>query len=121
MSHRHYCDYAGHDWQCDKTVCVCFDHDVPMEDGDHSQCTIELRACPEHREAQLREMGLVPGVDNMPQFEGAAEATTFKDKDGRPIAGFCIWCGHRYYQWSYEAQDAHLSKCAAFQAAKSDG
>jgi hypothetical protein len=27
-----------------------------MEDGDHSKCAVELLACPEHRDEQLRKM-----------------------------------------------------------------
>ena len=34
------------------------------------------------------------------------------------VKGVCIWCGHRYYRWSYKAQDAHLSQCTDYQAAK---
>jgi len=73
MSHRHFCDYAGHYWVCEGTTlrpiagetepspCMCLDHDVPtsMEDGDHSQCTVELIACPEHRDEQLREISKI--------------------------------------------------------------
>ena len=34
------------------------------------------------------------------------------------VKAVLIWCGHRYYKWSGEAQDAHLSKWTAYQAAK---
>lgn len=34
------------------------------------------------------------------------------------VKGVFIWCGHRYYEWSYEAQEAHLTKRNVFQAAK---
>jgi hypothetical protein len=40
-----------------------------MGEGDHSGCPVELLACPEHREAQLREMGL-SGPSDRPD-EGA--------------------------------------------------
>jgi hypothetical protein len=64
MSHRHACD-AGHYWNCEGTalrphmgdtapsVCMCIRHRVPLEVGDHSECSIELLACPEHREVTL--------------------------------------------------------------------
>jgi hypothetical protein len=67
MSHRHACD-AGHYWDCfgtalrplmgdtEPSVCMCIRHRVPMEVGDHSACSIELLACPEHREEQRRRM-----------------------------------------------------------------
>ena len=31
---------------------------VPMEDGDHAECPVELLACPEHREKQFQQMGI---------------------------------------------------------------
>ena len=34
------------------------------------------------------------------------------------VKAVCIWCGHRYFRWSYDTQDAHLSKRTAYQAAK---
>ena len=81
MSHRHFCDYAGHEWECEGTAlrpirgdtepstCMCLNHQVSMEDGDHSMCSIELLACPEHREAQLQEMGKLGTSDRPDEFE----------------------------------------------------
>ena len=80
MSHRHFCDYAGHYWQCDGTalrlvdtepsLCMCRHHNVPVEEGDHSRCMIELLACPQHRDAQLRQIGYEPGTDDKPALRG---------------------------------------------------
>jgi hypothetical protein len=68
MSHRHFCDFAGHHWECEgtalrlfaghsePTVCMCLKHQVSMEEGDHSKCPVELLACPGHRDVQLRKM-----------------------------------------------------------------
>ena len=66
MSHRHFCDFAGHYWDCEGTatrlfapepsVCMCLGHGVPMEEGDHRECSVELLSCPEHREEQRRNM-----------------------------------------------------------------
>jgi hypothetical protein len=78
MSHQHYCDYAGHDWECDGTalrplagdtepsVCICVMHQVPVIDGDHGDCPIELLACPEHRDEQLRDFGTFDMI-NLPE------------------------------------------------------
>ena len=132
MSHRHFCDYAGHYWQCDGTalrltdtepsLCMCFEHSVPMDDGDHGRCMIELLACPEHRDAQLRQMGYEPGTDNMPHCDAAAEASTFRDKEGRPTVGFCLWCNKTFY--SMEELKAHnaddMKACPAFQELKGE-
>jgi hypothetical protein len=63
MSHKHFCDVAGHWWQCEGTalrrgdtepsVCVCLPCGLPVEGFDHSGCPdpVELVACPEHRKA----------------------------------------------------------------------
>src|ERR1035441_4329178 len=51
MSHTHFCDIAGHPWQCESRECTCICQ-KPMEQGDHSHCSIELRACPEHSNEQ---------------------------------------------------------------------
>jgi hypothetical protein len=68
MSHRHFCDYEGHFWECEgaavrqfaenseRTPCICITHSASMEDGDHSECPVELLACPEHRQQQLRQL-----------------------------------------------------------------
>jgi hypothetical protein len=69
MSHCHFCDYAGHEWECDGTalrslagatersVCMCLVHQVSLTNGDHSECPVELLACPDHRDEQLRDLG----------------------------------------------------------------
>jgi hypothetical protein len=132
MSHRHYCDYAGHYWQCDgaalrgtetePSLCMCCDHGVPMEEGDHSRCAIELLACPEHREAQLREMGLTPGAVSMAERQNGTETATFKDRDGKPIVGFCLWCNQNFY--SMDEVKAHnaddMKACPVFQELKGE-
>lgn len=57
--HKHACDY-GHYWDCNGTairigdsepsVCMCLDHNTPMEVGDHAACIIEILTCPFHRQ-----------------------------------------------------------------------
>jgi len=66
MSHRHLCDVGGHMWECSgtalrlgqkgATVCTCHSCHLPLEQGDHNQCKnlVEIVACPEHRDEQLR-------------------------------------------------------------------
>ena len=67
MSHRHFCDVTGHLWECSGTamrlgdkepsVCVCHGCRAPLEHGDHSRCKnlMEIVACGEHRDEQLRK------------------------------------------------------------------
>ena len=68
MSHRHFCDVAGHWWECNGTalrrgetepsVCLCRGCRLPLEDGDHARCKnrVELLACPEHQDEERRRM-----------------------------------------------------------------
>jgi hypothetical protein len=68
MSHRHFCDVAGHWWQCNGTalrrgdtepsVCLCRGCHLPLANGDHTRCErrIEVLACPEHREEAWRKV-----------------------------------------------------------------
>jgi hypothetical protein len=53
LSHFHYCDIGGHEWVCEETTCSCM-CGVLMSDGDHSECPIELLACPEHNGNDLQ-------------------------------------------------------------------
>ena len=62
MPHKHFCDVEGHEWECqgaalrpmrgdtEPSVCMYIRHRVPMEVGDHFDCSIKILACPEHRE-----------------------------------------------------------------------
>ncbi len=104
MSHRHWCDYSGHYWDCsgtavrlfqnEATVCMCIKHGVSMDNGDHNACPIELLSCPEHRADQLRAMGYEP--DHV--FEQQDQDTrTKRDAQGNPIVGFCAWCERDFY------------------------
>ncbi len=68
MSHRHFCDVAGHWWICDgralrvgdrePSVCTCLPCGLPLEGFDHRQChdPVELLAYPEHGEEEYRRM-----------------------------------------------------------------
>lgn len=58
-THRHWCDIAGHEWECEgyalrtffgttawtKCICIC---GVAMTAGDHRDCPVELLPCSEH-------------------------------------------------------------------------
>jgi hypothetical protein len=93
-----------------------------MEDGDHSQCTVELLACSEHRDEQLRAMGYEPGTSNMPRRMDNADASMFTDSDGKPTVGFCLWCNCDFY--SFEEMEAHNGNgseaCPVFQQFKGE-
>jgi hypothetical protein len=90
-----------------------------MDDGDHSMCSIELLACPGHRDEQLRQMADSEAHD-LPHTENAAEATMFIDRHGKPIIGFCLWCDIDFYSMSeVEAHNAdELMACPVYQEFK---
>ena len=132
MSHRHFCDFAGHYWDCEgaavrpllgstePSVCMCLTHGVSMEEGDHSDCSVELIACPEHRDEQMRAMGYAPGQAVEVPKEESEESSMFQDAEGNHIVGFCLWCNKDFY--SNEEHEAHtadnMAACEAFQELK---
>ena len=132
--HRHWCDVSGHEWEChgtafrplrgdiEPTPCYCLQHQSQMEDGrDHSLCSIELLACPEHRDQQLPAMGYEPGQEP-PQRSAAEseESSLFKDAEGNDIVGFCLWCNcNFYFMDEVEAHNAdEMANCPVFQELK---
>jgi hypothetical protein len=134
MSHRHWCDVTGHEWECqgaalrplrgdtEPTPCYCINHQTLMEDGDHCQCSIELIACEEHRDQQLRAMGYEPGQAIEPPTQGPEESSMFKDEDGNPTVGFCLWCSKDFYSMDeVEAHNAdNMAACEVSQALKDE-
>ena len=99
VSHRHFCDFAGHWWECGGTalrlgdrepsVCTCLPCGLPLEGFDHSQChgPAELVACPEHHDEQRRRMG---GASQKHGRHGAgrdgADVTLMKAQEGEALA-----------------------------------
>ena len=134
MSHRHFCDFASHTWECagtalrplagdtESSVCMCLVHQVTLADGDHGECPVELLACPEHRDQQLRDMYTL-ATNDLLGSEVDGESTTFKDGDGHPVVGFCLWCNLDFHSMAEaEAHHADDSRaCAAFQDWKDRG
>jgi len=89
-----------------------------MEEGDHSNCMVELLACPDHMDEQFRRMGYEPGTGNMPRrSEGPAGENFFKDSGGNRTIGFCLWCNKDFY--THEEAKAHNANdsaaCPVFQ------
>jgi hypothetical protein len=84
---------------------------------------IELLACPEHMDEQLRQMGYEPGTSNMPHKQEDTEAPMFTDENGTPIVGFCLWCNADFY--TFEEAGAHNANgsaaCPVFQSFKDEG
>lgn len=135
MAHLHWCDVTGHEWEChgaalrplrgdtEPTPCYCFNHQTLMEDGDHSKCSIELLACPAHRDDQMSAMGYEPG--QVPALQPSIDtegSSMFQDEAGNHIVGFCLWCDKNFY--SMEEHEAHtadaMAACPAFQELKNE-
>lgn len=132
MPHKHFCDIGGHEWECggaalrplrgntEPTPCYCPSHRVLMEDGDHSQCVMELLACEEHRDAQLLAMGYRPGQEAVPPAAEHERSSMFKDERGNPIVGFCLWCDRDFYtiDEAYAHNADGMAACAVAQELK---
>jgi hypothetical protein len=113
QGHHHYCDYAGHYWQCSGDCeCCC---GLPMEENDHSECPVELRACPEHEAEAARSVAeamasepapsLIDKWQQRPHCEcGCAEA------ESNTFVGWCLHCTHVYVDYSPEIEDLHFAK-----------
>ena len=113
--HRHFCEIAGHDWQCrDNCECIC---GLPMEGHDHSDCPVELRPCPDHpaeQEARMLEAmsddGTLPELAfDEPQGTAPHCQCGCADADIGEVVGWCLWCDHVYSKWSPVIQDRHFA------------
>jgi hypothetical protein len=112
MSHRHYCDFAGHDWQCGEDCeCIC---GFPMEGNDHGECPVELRGCLEHAAEQQRSMAEAMSSEPDPAFVqrwherpscecGCAEA------ESNEVVGWCLHCTHVYVDYNPEIEGMHFA------------
>ena len=116
MSHRHYCYVEGHDWQCnDDCNCIC---DLPMEGHDHSDCPVELRPCPEHKDETERQITAIEStaveIDFTSLFEKREQPRLHcecgcADADPGTVVGWCLWCDHGYVEYSPEIEDRHFA------------
>jgi hypothetical protein len=106
MTHVHYCDVAGHEWECDKPECECICGER-MEEGDHSACPIELRACPRHLEG-LQPGEVAGGVPiNFPEDTADKIKRAAEQRDS--YAAVCFWCGYGYDEYTRKAENEHFA------------
>ena len=124
MSHSHFCDFAGHFWQCEGTalhplagdtepsICMCDTCGVPMEDGDHSACMIELLACAEHMDEQLRAMQDARATEAQDEPLSPAPHCECGCADADPdnVGAWCMWCDHVYVDYTAENEDQHFAR-----------
>jgi hypothetical protein len=111
MSHRHYCEVTGHDWQCSSPECECI-CGSRMEEGDHCECPVELRPCAEHEEdwkqgfEQLKGTIFEPMIGFPPHVEIPQCQCGCAGVQGE---AFCVWCSHEYAEYTAEAENQHFA------------
>jgi hypothetical protein len=134
MSHAHFCDIGGHYWECNgmalrpmagdtvPSICLCLIHGLPMEDGSHNQCPVELLACADHLAEQLGQLAYEHQPTNMPRKDGFHVASEPQDENGVSIVGFCLWCNIDFYSLTdFELHSANDSaNCRPFQDSKQE-
>jgi hypothetical protein len=137
MSHTHFCDIAGHHWQCDSSECICI-CEKPMEQGDHSRCSIELRACSQHADERCSivsgDQGAPVGLQQLtadghpamqteqPQHEDWVRLEPMSPEidqklgewfySERDSIGFCFLCGNAIPTESDLIPDTNTHNCA---------
>ena len=113
--HRHFGEVVGHYWQCgDDCICIC---GLPMEQGDHSDCPIELRACAEHAGQDGLTAEVSPDAKEIdfgilsPERQRSRPHCECGCADLAPVTGvgFCLWCDHVYADYSPEIQARHFA------------
>jgi len=116
MSHRHYCGVEGHDWQCSDPTCECMCGKL-MEEGDHSECFVEMRDCPEHHQ-QLPALSddELPSClfTDLPSDAGRSHCDCgCADAHPEDVVGSCVWCSHRYASYDTKTEAQHFSNFCA--------
>jgi hypothetical protein len=112
MSHRHFCDYVGHDWQCaGDCECIC---GLPMEGNDHSECAVELRACSEHSAEQQRSiaeaMASQPDAAFVQKWQERPNCTCgCVEAESSEIVGWCFHCEHAHVEYDREIEARHFA------------
>ena len=115
ISHKHYCDVEGHEWRCSDSTCICICGE-PMEQGDHSECAVELRACSEHRR-QLPVLSDDELSDFFVHLLSDAEKPRCEcgcaDSHQEEVVGYCVWCSHVYVTYDIKTEAQHFSHFCA--------
>jgi hypothetical protein len=117
IMHQHGCSMETHYYDCtDDCECIC---GLPMNGNDHSDCPVELRACPEHKAEWERcvaeGMTSEEQIELEQQEEREDEAARLPcecgcaEIDASVIVGWCLHCDHVYAIYTPELQDHHFA------------
>jgi hypothetical protein len=82
-----------------------------MEKGDHTECPVELRACPKHAEPrQIGKAEYAAEKLTLIQFPPDTEAKLKRSlKQAARYGAACLWCGHGYREYSLQLEDEHFA------------
>jgi len=117
--HIHYCDEYGHYYECSSGDCECI-CGLPMNGNDHTDCPVELRACPEHKAEQERRMEEAMSCETQTQIElfweqqvaaplPHCECGCRSDIDPGKVVGSCLHCDHVYATYTPELENRHFA------------
>jgi hypothetical protein len=118
VSHKHFCEIGGHEWECECAalhefdperfqVCICKACQLPMDEGDHSNCPIELLTCPEHLSQKSAEESARGVPITFPPDVNEKAERAFQQLETYEAA--CFWCGHGYEDYNTKAEDEHFA------------
>jgi len=106
-----------HKYDCtDDCECIC---GLPMNGNDHSDCSIELRPCPEHKAEWEQGLGEARSGEKQTEIEQDAaprphsECGCRSDIDPGKVVGWCLHCDHVYANYTPELQDRKSGKVSA--------
>jgi hypothetical protein len=89
-----------------------------MEQGDHSDCPVELRPCPKHKDTADQQVAEVEStaveidfsvLSRERQRSKADCQCGCADADSGPAVGFCLWCNHVYAEYSPKNENRHFA------------
>lgn len=112
--HKHFCEIAGHEWQCsDECECIC---GLPMNGNDHSDCPVMLLPCLKHAaEQEARLLERVPNDDaveivDLPQGPAPhCRCAGCADADVAAVVAWCLWCDHTYTEYTPAIENEHFA------------
>ena len=112
-SHEHFCYVGGHRYECGEDCeCIC---GLPMNGYDHSDCPVELRACPKYEFEPMSEEALPDGVVEIKFPTGWQHAALTQCECGcseidlSEVVGWCLHCDHVYVNYTPDLQDRHFA------------
>jgi len=85
-----------------------------MEGHDHSECPVELRACPEHAAEQQRSIAEALSSEPDPALaqrwrERPSCECGCGEAELNSVVGWCLHCDHVYVNYSPEIENRHFA------------